>query len=908
MNTSDEPMQPSLTDWDFINELSQPLKRRFKWIRNSINTNEADLSNGISIRAEFSDPEDHLESAYRDLDSFFADSGLETNGEYEIIIEQIETECFEAYRIDIGLTSCRIQAADTEGIRRGIVYLEDEILRSDGPFLPVGVTERWPVIKTRISRCFFGPIKRPPINRDELTDGVDYYPDEYLNRLVHEGINALWLSVSFKDLCPSDIYPTHGHDSERRFAKLRQTVDKCARYGIKIFVFFIEPWSFGSSSDYQSPMSTLDDHPDLAGNHSLFGINFCTATEKGQRYLEECTYHIFSNVPKLGGLINISLGERPTHCYSWVTFSDNSCPRCSQHPPWKAVNITNRAITDGMKRASPDAQMISWLYVGMFEDNAGESIEETSAVLAEIAAHTPTDITLQYNFESMGTTLQLGKERVVLDYFLSWPGPSEIFKTCATNAINNGATVSAKIQVGCSHELATVPFVPVPGNLYQKYQAMHELGVSSVMQCWYFGNYPGVMNKAAGELSFAPFPETQDEFLFKLAQTDWGIHAAKVVEIWNYFQESYANFPVNLGFTHYGPLHHSIVWPIHLFPADKPISPSWKFTFPLESGDRIGECLCYDHTLAEAIILLNTMADLWGKGTELFKIMKSDFRNDRERLLDIRLAEAINLQINSAKNIFTFYALREELAYLSQDDQLASVLAMRKIVNDEINSCEAMKELCQFDSRLGFHSEAEGYKYDSDKLTKRSVQLKNILQNDFPKLEVQIMGNEMIFPEYTGKRPQGKCYTAKTNKCSIDPDIKWETIGGTDAIWSASCDGTNLYFYIKGEFSEDDTATVEIEPCRLWPTQKFSVSRKNGQKHLNFKIRMDHSWQAEATNDLFRFKIPLNIFDGYYIPGRPIRINICLNDQSWIQKHPWTWRLRFLTDNSDDLGWLYYIL
>ena len=57
------------------------------------------------------------------------------------------------------------------------------IQSQDGAFLPVGKIERKPWIKNRISRCFFGPIKRPPFNRDELLDDIDYYPDEYLSKL-----------------------------------------------------------------------------------------------------------------------------------------------------------------------------------------------------------------------------------------------------------------------------------------------------------------------------------------------------------------------------------------------------------------------------------------------------------------------------------------------------------------------------------------------------------------------------------------------------------------------------------------------------------------------------------------------------------------------------------------------------
>jgi len=61
--------------------------------------------------------------------------------------------------------------------------------------------------------------------------------------------------------------------------------------------------------------------------------------------------------------------------------------------------------------------------------------------------------------------------------------------------------MSAKLQVGCSHESATIPFMPVPSILYRKYKEMPALNITSVMQCWYFGNYPGVMNRAAGRLA-----------------------------------------------------------------------------------------------------------------------------------------------------------------------------------------------------------------------------------------------------------------------------------------------------------------------------------------------------------------------------------------------------------------------
>ena len=57
-----------------------------------------------------------------------------------------------------------------------------------------------PWLENRISRCFFSPIKRAPFYRDELKDDIDYYPDNYLERLRREGVNGLWLTVVLGDL------------------------------------------------------------------------------------------------------------------------------------------------------------------------------------------------------------------------------------------------------------------------------------------------------------------------------------------------------------------------------------------------------------------------------------------------------------------------------------------------------------------------------------------------------------------------------------------------------------------------------------------------------------------------------------------------------------------------------------
>ena len=57
--------------------------------------------------------------------------------------------------------------------------------------------------------------------RDELMDSVDYYPDQYMNRLAHEGVNGLWLTVDFRDLVSTTYTPEAGKDAGETTGKVK---------------------------------------------------------------------------------------------------------------------------------------------------------------------------------------------------------------------------------------------------------------------------------------------------------------------------------------------------------------------------------------------------------------------------------------------------------------------------------------------------------------------------------------------------------------------------------------------------------------------------------------------------------------------------------------------------------------
>jgi hypothetical protein len=291
----------------------------------------------------------------------------------------------------------------------------------------------------------------------------------------------------------------------------------------------------------------LKAHPELAGAGGPSRRYLCLNSAAGRKFIYESTRWIFSHVPGLGGLINISLGEHGSSCLDSVGVEVErrpNCPRCAKVPNWQTLAAGQEAMARGVKDGDPSAEYICWLYM--------PSWKPLAPWVYELGAHMPKNVTLQVNFESGAVKYQLDRPRVGGDYWLSYVGPSDRFARIAAQAVAHGTPMSAKLQVGCSHEVATIPFMPVPSLLYRKYRQMPALNVSTVMQCWYFGNYPGVMNRAAGRLAFEDFSGTEDDFPRALARPEWGPHSDLVIRAWKHFADGFQHFPLSTRFQWWG--------------------------------------------------------------------------------------------------------------------------------------------------------------------------------------------------------------------------------------------------------------------------------------------------------------------------------------------------------------------
>jgi hypothetical protein len=140
-------------------------------------------------------------------------------GGYNLKVKKDEKLKSEEFIFDARKDCCVISAGTVDGVRRGLIYFED-LLVVGGGNLKLGRIFIKPKIELRLARCFFAPINRPPKNLAELDDEIDYYPDAYLDRLMHDGANAVWVYADLDNLVKSSYITEFGVENEKRIKKL----------------------------------------------------------------------------------------------------------------------------------------------------------------------------------------------------------------------------------------------------------------------------------------------------------------------------------------------------------------------------------------------------------------------------------------------------------------------------------------------------------------------------------------------------------------------------------------------------------------------------------------------------------------------------------------------------------------
>ena len=550
----------------------------------------------------------------------------------------------------------------------------------------------------------------------EIEDSLQSYPEDYLREIAGEGYDGIWLHAVLRDITHSGLFPDR---KPEKTGILRKLVEKTNRFGIKVYFYLCEPRGFRAEDSF------WQEHPNFKGQGSSF-VNIseqfdgtyhalCTGNAAVREFLEESAYNLFRSVPGVGGAFLINASEFVTHCYSHyqkrteqvsTEFLENdpgrfTCPRCAVREPNQVAAEVITLLNRGIKSASPGAKVISWTW--------SWSILEPDPQ-PELIRLLPKDVILMSDWERGGRKKVCGKSYELDEYSFSSLGPSPRFRKQLALAKARGMRMMAKIQIGTTHELAAVPYLPLPYLLAEKLRRMKQCGVDGYLGCWIFGGEISPMSKTAGLMSRQPQLGTA-KAVKTVALDEFGPESAGAVcRAWRKFSRAWRAYPFSIPFIYDGPINYAVAWPLRLDAQKIPPFSGW-MPLPrdrsghLKSGDNL------DHWLKPfgpdiAVQAFGELLAEWDQGIAILRTASG--RSNSERLRkELVLAEYIALSIRSTINIIRFYTLGRRLEKpVSGAERNKLFGQLKTILQDEAaNTCQAQKML-EIEPRLGYHPEA----------------------------------------------------------------------------------------------------------------------------------------------------------------------------------------------------------
>lgn len=539
---------------------------------------------------------------------------------------------------------------------------------------------------------------------DDILHGPAAYPDAYFAELAEHGFNAVWLRGVLRDLAPSHIFPELSRDVARHQDALATVAERAKRHGIGVFLYLNEPLCVPADDAFWAA------HPGVRGaleeptNDAwcmdpwprVFAL--CTSTPAVRAWLEETTAALFRAVPDLAGWFAITASEHMTHCGSHGTAkaaAPKGCPRCAERDPLELVAEVLTALHAGTVAAKPTAQTIAWNWSwNMFAPDPQ----------APLLARLPRGMALLLDWERGGTrTMPSGKANFIDEYSLAYVGPSERFRLSYDEARRHGIPVMAKLQIGTTHELATVPNLPLVGHVYEKLARCEELGLAGILGTWNFGNMFSLNTAAVGQFVREDERPGPDAFVERLAAAYFpGADAAGVARAVRQFTTAMEYFPFDNALLYFGVANYALAYPLTTAPLT---GQSMGATWMMHSrGDDLGRSVG-SFTLDDVIDLFTTLVKAWAAGVCELRSALAGCRH-AHATAELGVATAIGCCYRSTRNAYATYRLR-------RDRPADLETQFRTVAADEITNLDIVLPLLEADPRLGFHAECQDYQFSA---------------------------------------------------------------------------------------------------------------------------------------------------------------------------------------------------
>lgn len=480
-----------------------------------------------------------------DFRAFAAEYGVQfaENGVRGITItldRSIEDE--EYHEVMVSKDGITIRAGTATGALRGLYVLENQAERTGVFAFDAMDIKRKTRIKIRYINSFCS------LYTDVLDcDTRISFPDELLAAYGRAGVNGVWIQGLLSQLTPNPFMPEQSAGWEKRLNTLSDLCNRCARYGVKVYMYINEP--------RQLPVEFFEDHPDMKGtmrHDTPHTATLCSSHPRVHQYLRDAMRTLCSAAPNLGGFIVLTQSENNTTCYANGYHKSHNapqvvkmCPVCAKREMSDTLFDVLSAIRQGVRDVNDKINII--LYAWCFSKDFKEGD------LERLIGMLPNDIVyLQVSETAMPITIG-GVDSLVGDYALSQVGPSQSTRNEWSRAAAGGLKTMAKVQVNTSWECASAPYLPVFGNVDRHISNLVDAGVENLMLSWTHGGYISDNLRIAASYFFEDVNAAGERALDKTINENFGPWADKVKAASNCFCEAFAEFPFSIQSMYFGP-------------------------------------------------------------------------------------------------------------------------------------------------------------------------------------------------------------------------------------------------------------------------------------------------------------------------------------------------------------------
>jgi hypothetical protein len=557
------------------------------------------------------------------------------------------------------------------------------------------------------------------VGKDETLSAVGVYTDEELQKIKKADFDSIWVHGLLRHLVKVDPFPELYKHAELHLNAMRQLIGRAAEYDIKVFLYMQPPRAWSKNDLFWS------EHPDIWGiedEHRNTPVrSMCTSVPEVQQWLTNASQTIARDLPDLAGIILITASEFNQHCYSrrrkdvakpWSPLIE--CPICKEREPEDVVAELITLIRNGVRMASDTIEIIAWNWAWDWEKDSNKKIIE----------QLPSDVVIMADFERGGYKDLYGRPDFYMnEYSLSYAGPSEecqaVFEICKKRNMR----FMSKLQLGTTHELASVVTLPMPGSLYDKAICHRNKDIAGYMGCWNFGNaLPNSNVEAFNFFVSDKCPDNKDAALREFASQYFpDAKTELLLQAWAQFAAAMYYYPFTIGFLYHGPQNHTLAYKEMYVPAPlggKPAGRSWKMD---ERGDDLTNSYNFHHkqfNLDEIIDRLNKLAISWQCGISKFKEAFKGCKNKRS-LDELGNAIICGAIWRSTENSYRIYKLRKDWNESKSGE-------FYRILDDELNILNDVLPWVKRDPRQGFHIEPHDYMFNAETVAAKRLALEKL--------------------------------------------------------------------------------------------------------------------------------------------------------------------------------------